>query len=87
VDGRIYEEPSRTEQSVFGNVGSAWYSSLFYLYIEFTKNGLTFGGIDGAELGNGVTVVVNCYEGDSPTPHCCKCDKSECYCIENFAII
>ena len=45
---------------------------------------LTLGGIEGAVLQNDVTVVVNCYDVDSPTPHICKIDTRECYCIEKF---
>jgi len=78
-------QPSRNEYSLFGNVRNDKYSWLSYLYKTFTRHGLTYCGIEGAELDNDVTVVVNCYDGDSPTPHCCKCDICEYYFIEQLA--
>jgi hypothetical protein len=37
--------------------------------------------LEGAVLGNDVTVVVNGLDTDSTTPHCCKSDKNKCYCV------
>jgi hypothetical protein len=37
-------------------------------------HGLTFVGLGDAKLEYEVTVVVNCYDVDSPIPKCCKCE-------------
>jgi hypothetical protein len=42
------------------------------------------GGIEGAVLENGVTVVFNCYDVESPTPDCCKSVIRECCYVEKF---
>ena len=47
-------------------------------------HGLTLVGIEGAVLENEVMFVVNCYGVVLPSPDCCKCDISECYCVEKF---
>jgi hypothetical protein len=38
-------------------------------------------------LGNDVTVVVNFYDVESPTPDCCKSNLCKGYCVENFGRI
>jgi len=40
-----------------------------------------------SDLDNCVKVVVNCYDIVLSTPHCCKCDIRERYCVEEFVII
>jgi len=45
---------------------------------------LTIAWLEGAELGNGVTVVVDCYDVDLTIPHCHNSDINECYCVLEF---
>ena len=87
VESRMDGQPLRNEYWFFGNVRNAWCSWISYLYKIFTRHGLTFCGIEGTDFDNDVTVVVNCYDGGSPTPLCCKCDICECNFIEKLARI
>jgi len=50
----------------------------------FKWHGLTFVGLEVAELENDVTFVVNCYDVGLPSDGCCKSDVTECYCVQEF---
>jgi hypothetical protein len=43
-------------------------------------------GLEGEDLENDVTVVVNCCDTMSPVPACCKSDTRDSYCVELFDI-
>ena len=48
----------------------------------FTRHVLTLIWLQGTELENFVTVVVNCYDVVPPTIDCCKSKLSEYCCVE-----
>jgi len=79
---------SQTESAPHAFVtGTHLSRSNFNICKIFKCHGLTLVGIEGVDLENDVTIVVNCYGVDSHTRQCCKSDIIECCCLKVFVRI
>jgi len=53
----------------------------FLTCFKYSNLELTFICVEGVEVENDVSIVINCYDVELPSPDCCKFNIIEFYCV------
>jgi hypothetical protein len=87
LDGRMEGSLHKADTHFFLTCEGSWYGCLCHLLYGIHKPVLTTIWLDVVDLGNDVTVVVNCYDVVSPSVCCFGRDINECYSVDEFVCI